>query len=136
MGVNDQYTENIRILSRYKKSLSNDCTNCPPQIEKVVNYIHEYLFEEGLTVASVKDECHILGKSFSPRFVLCMGLSPKKYILHHRIEASKLLLQQRGVTITEAALLTGFSSLSAYCNSFKRKEGMKPSEWRLQNGGG
>lgn len=136
MGVKDQHTENSRILQQYRRNLSGVGEHCPPQIEEAVNYIHEHLYEEGLSVARVKEECRIYGKSYSGKFKLCMGQSPKEYYLHHRIEASKLLLRQSGVTITEAGLLVGFSSLSAFCNTFKRKEGMKPSEWRWKNGGG
>jgi AraC-like DNA-binding protein len=136
MGIKDQHTENTRILREYKKSLSNNGTNCLPDIKRSAVYMHEHLFEEGLSTSKVKEECRIYRKSFSGWFKLCMGRNPKEYILHHRIDAGKLLLLKSDLTITTVGLMVGFSSLSAFCNTFKRKTGMKPSEWRRKNGGG
>ncbi|MCC5940467.1 MAG: helix-turn-helix transcriptional regulator [Balneolaceae bacterium] len=128
--------QSSRILQEYKEGLSRNIENCSPQVKNVVNYIHEHLFNEELTVSSIQQACNIHRKSFSSRFKLYMGRSPCEYYIHHRIEAVKLLLLQNELTITETGLLVGFSSLSAFCNTFKRKEGIKPSEWRLRNGGG
>jgi AraC-like DNA-binding protein len=81
----------------------------------------------------LQDECHIHSKSFSAKFAFFIGYGPKAYMLHLRIEAGKLLLQQTQASISTIAISLGFNSLSAFDNAFKHSEGKRPSVWR---GGG
>ena len=59
-----------------------------------------------------------------------MGRYPKEYILHHRVEAGKMLLNKTDGPITLISLALGFSSHAAFSKAFKRKSECTPSEWR------
>src|SRR5690625_6137250 len=119
-----------KTLEMYRKELPEVDSSWPPMVQQMGDCIHRHLFNRKLSVNWIKKECHINGKSFSDRFNLCTGYYLLDYIIHHRIEASKRLLDQTEVSITQIALAVGYTSLSSFCNTFKNKEGYRPSEWR------
>jgi|SRR5690625_4291946 len=127
------YYNTEKILETYRKELPEVDSDWPPAVQEVENCIHRNLFDWKLSVNWVKEECHISGKSFSARFNLCTGYYPLDYIIHHRTEASKRLLVQTRASVTEIALAVGYTSLSAFCNTFKNNECCRPSEWRRQS---
>lgn len=65
----------------------------PSDVKTAAHYISTHLTCEHLSISKLKQDCKINGKSFSARFKLATGFHPKEYILFHRIEASKKLLQ-------------------------------------------
>jgi len=127
--------QNKQLLRAYKEKLPVPEFRCKKQVDCAVAVLHEHLFVEVLTLNWLKETCNINRKNFSARFKACLGRYPKDYITHHRIEASKWLLSRTRARISQIALEVGFSSLSAYANTFKNKTGMRPSEWRQVNGG-
>ena len=53
-----------------------------------------------------------------------------KYLNQKRIEYAKTLLQDPGMTVTEVAFKSGFSSLSAFLRMFKLMNNCTPTEFR------
>lgn len=131
--MHSTYYKIEEMLENYKKQLPEPRADWPHDMKRAVAFIIAHLFDPKLTVSWLRKKCRITGKSFSGIFRTCTGYYPKEYILHHRIEAGKLLLKQTEATITEIALALGFSSLSAFCNTFKNKQGVQPTKWRKQN---
>ena len=64
---------------------------------------------------------------FSEKF----GISPHAYLLHHRIERSKLLLKNSDTPITDIAFDCGFNSSSQFSNAFKKEIGITPGQYRM-----
>jgi len=86
-----------------------------------------------VTISWLKEKRHIHGKSFPVWFKHELGFYPRKYLIHHRIEAGKLLLIETEASGTEIALAVGFTSLSSFCNTFKNRKGISPTQWWERN---
>ena len=52
------------------------------------------------------------------------------YLILKRIQAAEQLLADADLSITEVALRTGFSSISTFNRTFKRKKNCTPREYR------
>ncbi|MCL6457410.1 MAG: AraC family transcriptional regulator [Gorillibacterium sp.] len=73
--------------------------------------------------------------SFHPVYIArCMqreyGYSPTEYLLHYRIEQSKLLLMQTSYSIARIAEEVGFNQAPYFSSSFLRVEGISPRKYR------
>ena len=73
----------------------------------------------------------------SPRFMHLIfasaGHTPSGYILERRLERAASTLRLRpDLSVTEVALRAGFSDLSHFCRSFRRRFGASASEYRAR----
>lgn len=66
---------------------------------------------------------------FSEKF----GISPTSYLINHRIETAKMLINNTSFSITDIAYNCGFGSSSQFTNIFKNRVGIIPSEYRKRN---
>jgi AraC-like DNA-binding protein len=131
----NRYQEVEDVLAQYHSVLSEADSNYPEIMNRALDCMHQNLFKEKLTVSWMEKKCHISSKSFAAKFDLYVGLTPKAYILHHRIEAAQLLLKSTGATITIIAVSLGFASLSSFDKAFKAHAGQTPSDWRNSTNG-
>lgn len=95
----------------------------------VCNYIHEHCTED----LSLDDAAALAGFSkyhFTRLFKRFTGVSFYKYLNKNRIEHAEMLLVDPQISITEAALQSGFSSLSAFIRMFKQIKDCTPTEFR------
>lgn len=65
-------------------------------------------------------------------FKACFGLTVFEYLRHIRLDHAKMLLQDQAANVTEAAMIVGYSNVSAFSEQFFRRYGMKPSEVKKQ----
>ena len=126
----DEYKRVQKILDSYKAKLQKNGPNWPQKVKQAVKFIHNNIYAEELNVKLVKQECKINNKAFSSVFSKHLKHYPKDYILYHRLRISKKLLLTVDTSITFIAHSVGFNSLSSFCKTFKRKEGLNPSEWK------
>ncbi len=122
-----------RFLKVYKEKLPAIDPAWRDEVQQVAADMHEHLFEEQVTISRLKEKHHIHRKSFPVWFKRALVFYPREYLIHHRIEAGKLLLKEAEASVTEIALAVGFSSLSSFCNTFKNREGISPTQWRERN---
>lgn len=95
----------------------------------VCSYIHEHCTED----LCLDDAAALTGFSkyhFSRLFKNFTGVSFYKYLNKKRIEHAEKLLVDPGLSITEVALQSGFSSLSAFIRMFKLIKDCTPTEFR------
>ena len=59
--------------------------------------------------------------------------SPYQYILDRRLEHAQYLLRQTDRSVTEICLEVGFESLGSFSWRFRRRTGLSPLDYRLQN---
>jgi AraC-like DNA-binding protein len=97
--------------------------------ERAASYLREHYSEP----FSAK----LLGESinFHPVYIArCMqkvyGCSPSVYLLHLRIEQSKLLLLQTDLTVERIAEKVGFNHAAYFTASFTKIEGLSPRKFR------
>ncbi len=96
-------------------------------------HVHARLFEIGLTVGAVKQQCGVPDNNISRDFADHVGNGIKTYILIHRFGLAKRLLRHpelRAVSITQIAFVVGYGSHSAFSTTFKEWVGCSPSEFR------
>ena len=60
--------------------------------------------------------------------------SPYQYIVSRRIERARYLLRQTDQPVTDICLAVGFESLGSFSWLFRRRTGLSPLAYRLQNG--
>jgi AraC-like DNA-binding protein len=68
--------------------------------------------------------------SFCRGFRQSTGLSPHRYLLVHRVNRAKEMMDDQRLSLTEIALECGFSSSSQFSVVFKNITGMSPREFR------
>ena len=95
----------------------------------ITDYIKQHCNED----ISLDDVAEISGFSkyhFSRLFKEFSGTSYYKYLNQKRIEFAEQLLLDPEINITEAAVRSGFNSISAFIRMFKQIKGCTPTEFR------
>jgi len=82
------------------------------------------------TLAEVAKLIGLHPASFCRSFKQSMGLSPHRYILAHRVNRAKEMMNDQRLSLTEIALDCGFSTSSQFSVVFKKITGLSPREFR------
>lgn len=132
--MDKKYTGIQEIKKNYIKQLPTPSTKWPPSIQRAVHCIHKHLFDEWLGVEDVKKKCVLKGNNFSVKFRYYVGISPKKYIIKHRLKVACQLLEvlPNDLPLMHIAISIGFSSHAAFTQTFKRRKEVTPSQFRQQ----
>ena len=99
------------------------------KLNTVFEYLDEY-FAEDLTLEKVASVAGFSKFHFSRLFKQCSGYNFYEYLCFRRIKSAETLLLKPGISITEVALQSGFSSLSTFNRTFKKHKNCTPSEYR------
>lgn len=70
-------------------------------------------------------------REFGTAFTVTFGVPPHQYLLGRRIERAKHLLTTTTHSITEISIAVGFSTPSHFSNTFRKRMGVSPREYRL-----
>ncbi len=95
-------------------------------ITPAVRRIHEEYATENLTVADLARLCAVTPEYFRRIFRSVYGVSPKRYINELKLSRAKELLQSGLYSVTEAALLSGYTDMSHFSRVFKKETGVSP----------
>jgi len=82
------------------------------------------------TLAEVAELIGLHPATFCRSFKQSMGLSPHRYLLAHRVNRAKEMMNNQKLSLTEIALDCGFGSSSQFSVVFKKITGMSPREFR------
>lgn len=86
--------------------------------------------ERAWSITELAESCGYHHIYFSQLFKEVMGVSPKPYMIHKRIQlAKKLLLKEEKVEVVASKL--GYTSIHYFSRHFKSITGMSPSTFRL-----
>lgn len=102
------------------------------RIARVLKVIDNEL--PSLKLSEVAEKSGLSLRNFNRLFLQETGLTPKDYLILRRVEKSKTLLRETRMTITDIALEVGYNSLSKFIATFKRIEGILPSDFRSKDG--
>lgn len=86
-------------------------------------------FAEPLDVPAIAAAVHLSAAHFSRRFRSVYGESPYQYLMTRRIERACALLRA-GVSVTDACMQVGCTSLGSFSSRFTEIVGVPPSAYR------
>lgn len=89
-------------------------------------------FARPLEVRDIAASAFMSPAHFSRRFRAAYGESPYAYLMTRRIERAMRLLRS-GVSVTDACMAVGCTSLGSFSSSFARITGQSPSQYRSQD---
>lgn len=134
----DKCKDSNTILSLYKEMLL-DFTERMHEIKKqhvislhirkCIDYIYEHL-GENLTVHSLAAYCGIHPSYLSKLFTKETGVHLKHFIKMAKIDTAQNLLQYSDLSYLDIAMALGFSSQSAFIDTFKTVTGKTPKKYR------
>ena len=100
-------------------------------IRKCVHYINIHLHEK-LEIADIAKKVGLSRDYLSALFKKEFGVSLHSYIIHEKLEASKLMLKQ-GITYNAISYNLSFCSQSHFVSCFKKEYGMTPKQYKDLN---
>jgi AraC-like DNA-binding protein len=68
--------------------------------------------------------------TFFKKFKEAFGYTPGQYVLSKRIKLAKKYLKRPSCSITDACFKSGFENLSHFTRTFKKEEGLSPSDFK------
>lgn len=100
-----------------------------PRLQHAVALMEEQL-EEPLRTQSIARQLSISTRQLERLFNKSLGVSPKRHLVEMRLDRSHRLLLQTDMPVTEAAIASGFQSISSFSRAFRRRFGHSPHELR------
>jgi AraC-like DNA-binding protein len=98
-------------------------------LDVVQQYIHAHITEK-IQVSDLAQVCDLSTSHFYQKFREKTGISPHQYLILERIKVAKFLLDNTNKNLTDICFSLGFSSQSAFTNTFTKKVGCSPSQYR------
>jgi|GEM_PF-3028071 len=137
MQLESTVEESTKYLER-TISASESATETEAELnEQGLQFLHEVreaiIVELDNTSLDVKMLCRLTGKSESHlhrKLKALTGLPAGRYIHQIRLQEARVLLQQKGLSITEVAFKTGFSDPAYFSRLFSKAFGQSPSAYR------
>lgn len=87
---------------------------------------------EALTLAGLAALVGLTPAHFCTAFRQSTGLPPRRWLMHHRTERAKAMLDDPALSLTEIALACGYGSSSHFSTTFRKQAGLTPSLYRRQ----
>ena len=104
-----------------------------PQVSKEGAAVRRYIeghFKENLTLDDLAEVAHLNKYHMTHLFTRDYGVSPIRFMLSLRIRESCYLLRTTDHSLAQIARITGFSSPSYFSQSFRKAEGISPTDYR------
>ena len=98
-------------------------------MERVMEIITANLSDEQFDVQQFGREIGMSGTQLRRKMNALTGQSPNQFIRSQRLKEAARLIREEQQTVSEAAYLTGFNSLSYFSKCFKEEFGRVPSEY-------
>ena len=94
-----------------------------------LEYIEDHLTER-IDLEQLAACCGLSVSWMKTKFREQIGMSPRDYINHRKVERAKTLLEEEALSVTEIAFLLDFGSSNYFASVFQRITGQSPSEYR------
>lgn len=101
-----------------------------PQIARALSMFHRDPAAEW-TVAGLARAAGLSRTGFAERFTARLGVTPMSYVTAWRMQIAREALAERGLSVAEAAEVSGYASESAFSRVFKKEIGVTPAAVRL-----
>lgn len=101
-------------------------------VRQAERYLREH-FHERIDLARLASVVHVSPFHFHRSFRHATGTTPHEYLLGIRLRRARELLARTELAIVDIAAAVGFRSSSHFANTFKRRYGITPLEFRRQH---
>lgn len=88
--------------------------------------------ETDIVLADIARECGLSVSYFARAFKKTTGLPPHRWLLRHRVERAKEMMQTSRTPLAEIALACGFADQSHFSRVFSQLTGVAPGAWQRQ----
>lgn len=105
---------------------------CSPLVKRCISLIHQHLTDE-ISVNELSASLGITRQHLSIQFHKETGKTLTEYINYERITLAKYYLHQNHFTITQIALMCGYSDSNYFGRMFKHILGKTPSAYRKKS---
>ena len=102
-----------------------------PELSNALAVIHGQP-EQVWTVESLAEQCCMSRSKFANLFTQMIGETPLAYLQQHRLRLASQHLRQGQFSIQQIAHKVGYSSETAFSQTFKRTFDLTPSQYRQQ----
>ncbi len=96
-------------------------------VEYAANFINQN-YGERIVVGELADRLHFDRHYFSAMFHRVYGMSPKEYITMVKLDNADRLLKS-GMSVSEVALMVGYTDIAGFSRLYKKRFGKSPSGW-------
>lgn len=121
----------LRQYCTIKPLLQSHEDGLPPyMLQQAVEYIQSHLAGD-VSLNAIATELGISQYYFCRLFKQSVGQTPHAYVIQQRIERSKRLLKQQGITINDISVDCGFANPSHFARCFRRATGLSPKQFRM-----
>lgn len=98
---------------------------------QAVRFCEEHFAQE-LSVPFLASRMFLSPSHFSERFAREVGMPPGAYIRRLRLERARVLLREGNLSVTQAALESGFGDAAHFSRAFRAAYGVAPSRYKRQ----
>ena len=98
-------------------------------ISQAIHYINQHFFGQ-ISVNQIAEHVRLSTSHFSRLFRSATDFSPHEYIMLHRIDEAKTLLQSTSLSVKEIAFRVGYRSEVNFIIAFTDKTGLSPTQFR------
>ena len=130
------YAVNEPVISKYITDILNELlepqqpkSDSSKKIQESIRYMNEHL-EEEITIFDLASHAFLSSYHFIRLFKKVTGKTPHDYLIELRITHAKYYLKTTEKSIKEIAFLCGFSDESSFCNTFRKRIGSSPLQYR------
>lgn len=118
----------LRMLwTQYPQSVRSEKEN--PTVQLLQGYVEHY-FAQDISLSMLAKAYHYNEKYLGRLFKKQTGMAFHEYLNEKRLEYAKKLLQERQGSVMDAALQSGFNSVTYFNRLFKQRYGITPTEYR------
>ena len=113
----------------------DDSSHVSPQLsilKDMLSYVHEH-YPEKISLNDIANAGKISISSCNTIYKKYLKESPIKHLLNYRLMKSCELLIENALSVTEIAFDVGFANTSYYIDTFKKRYGCTPNEYRKRN---
>lgn len=117
------------LMNLYSSDIPNLSVDAYYRIKPAIEYINEH-YGEKIYISKLSGLINICNDHFIRLFKRVMHQTPNQYIMNVRIHKAMVFLASNGLSITEIAEKSGFSSYAHFSRSFTLKNNLTPREYR------
>jgi AraC-like DNA-binding protein len=103
----------------------------PWQMRRAQEMLRAHL-HGNIRVQQLARECELSASHFARSFKVSFGVSPIQWVIGQRVSLAKQLLIQRGISLIDVAIQSGFADQSAMTRTFVSCIGVSPGRWRRE----